>query len=186
MKKVFLALMCVAAIAMTSCSNDPSKSGKDVKDVDVTKLDDKTEKCWALGATVSLNGVDDSMNYTVWATEKEAVASAQELLAELEATAKEVGVTMDITVKYKEWTDASDETSCAKQAQAYDKEYEDASECWELSMSLGTLSETSYIWGHEIQLEMTKVMAEKQLAGVNVSYKTVDAKDEDACEALSK
>jgi hypothetical protein len=70
MKKIFYSIFAVAALALTSCAG---AGGVNPLDLDASKCDDKTEKCWKY--TVSVAGVSEDAY--VWGTEKYVVEVLQ-------------------------------------------------------------------------------------------------------------
>ena len=198
MKKIFLALMCVAALAMVSCDNskDPNKSGTNVKDVDVTKLDATTEKCWAVGTTAKVNDISDAVTNYYWGTEKAIVEEAQDELKEYEEMCKQYGLTLELVVKYSE-ASPKDKAACKQMDDAAEKEYLESGNCWKINVTAGTVfSQDVYMWGHESAVligEMEgKVMIEEMIKQyglsleVKTSHEKADFKDPDSCEAQNK
>lgn len=203
MKKFFLALMCVATLAMVGCSNksnDPVKDGTNVKDADPAKVDNTVSKCWAIGMTGKVNDIEESKVNYYWGTEKAVVLRAQDDLAEYEEMAKKWGLTLEVTIKYSEATPETEE-ACQELDKAAEKEYEESGECWKITISAGTIvSEDVYMWGHESAVLIgeieAKQMAEAYLApyieqyGLKIEVKTshekADYKDPDSCEAQNK
>ena len=66
MKKIFIALVCVLALGMTSCQ-------KNVMDVDASKLDDTKMACWMY--TISSSQVEITVYF--WGTEQDLVSTVQ-------------------------------------------------------------------------------------------------------------
>jgi len=196
MKKFFFALMCIAAVTLVGCkTNDPNKSGTNAENVDPTKVDDKTDKCWAVGITETLNGAKRSYSMAVWGTEKEVVEQCQEWLKTEEEGKKAFGESYTISVKYLEFSDAKDEAACEKQEKVYEEEYEAGSECFEYTLNYTysgqAMKEVGYVWCTEFEMEMAKGVniayaEEYGLKDVTFTWKTVAAENEDACEALNK
>lgn len=71
MKKIFFSIFAVAALALTSCAGGAGAAN--VLDMDASKCDDTTEKCWVY--TVSYAGVDADTH--LWGTEKFLVETIQ-------------------------------------------------------------------------------------------------------------
>lgn len=91
MKKIFFAIFALAALALTSCE----KKGVNVMDVDASKLDGTTAKCWKY--TIK----EFQETSYVWCTEKE--------LVELFQSYNNNGA--KLTVNYEEAT-AADPDAC--------------------------------------------------------------------------
>ena len=72
MKKIFLSFFAVAALALTSCGGGAGAAN--VLDMDASKCDDTTEKCWKY--TASYAGVD--VDAHLWGTEKLVVETIQQ------------------------------------------------------------------------------------------------------------
>lgn len=70
MKKIFFSIFAVAALALTSCAG---AGGANVLDMDPSKCDDTTEKCWKY--TLTYAGV--SADTYLWGTEKVVVEAIQ-------------------------------------------------------------------------------------------------------------
>ena len=70
MKKIFYSIFAVAALALTSCAS----GGANVLDMDPSKCDDTTEKCWKY--TISYAGY--SADAYIWGTEAEVVEYLKE------------------------------------------------------------------------------------------------------------
>jgi hypothetical protein len=73
MKKIFYSIFAVAALALTSCA---AGGGANILDLDASKCDDTTEKCWKYTAKHDATGV--SADTYLWATEKAVVEAAQQ------------------------------------------------------------------------------------------------------------
>lgn len=192
MKKLFAALMCVMAVALVGCKpEDPNKSGTDVKDVDVTKVDDKTEKCWAIGITGTVDDIEASQVSYFWGTEKAVVEEAQEELKAFDEMTQKYGLTLNITVKYME-ADPKSEEACKQQDEATQKEYEESGECWKITMSAGMLSEEYYVWGHDVTIKIAEAQMEAMLknygitSGYEIKHEKVEAENAEACEKNNK
>jgi len=192
MKKVFFALMCVATLVMVGCKNsDPNKSGTNVKDVDINKVDNKTEKCWAIGATGSVDGIEEATINYAWGTEKDIVQEAQDMLAEYDEMASTLGLTLELTVKYQE-AEPNTMEDCAKQDEAAQKEYTESGNCWKVSVKSPMYSEDQYIWGHEATVKIAIAEIQAMLknygitTGVEINYDKTDAADPDSCEKNNK
>ena len=71
MKKIFYSIFAVAALALTSCAG--GAGGVNPLDLDASKCDNETEKCWKY--TVSVAGVSEDAY--VWGTEKYVVEILQ-------------------------------------------------------------------------------------------------------------
>ena len=192
MKKLFAALMCVMAIAMVGCKpNDPVKSGTNVKDVDASKLDNTTEKCWAIGITGTVDDLEDSQVSYYWGTEQGVVEEAQNQLNEYEAMCKQYGLTLNLTIKYLE-ADPNTKEACMKQDEAAKKEYEESGECWKVTVKTARLTQERYVWGHEVTIKMAEAEMEAMLknygitTGYEITHEKVEAENEDACEKMNK
>ena len=71
MKKIFYSIFAVAALALTSCAGGAGAAN--VLDMDASKCDDTTEKCWKY--TLTYAGV--STDAHLWGTEKSVVEAIQ-------------------------------------------------------------------------------------------------------------
>ena len=71
MKKIFFSIFAVAALALTSCAGGAGAAN--VLDMDASKCDDTTEKCWKY--TLTYAGV--SADAYAWGTEKTVVEIIQ-------------------------------------------------------------------------------------------------------------
>ena len=119
MKKLFIALMCMAAVAFTSCSSDPLTSGtkgSELTQEKVEKMDNKTEKCWHVAAKATVNGEKKTGETYVWCTEKEV---ALMVMMEYKYVTAEPNI-KDYEIAYKE-ASAKDEGKCDELAKEAEK-----------------------------------------------------------------
>jgi len=115
MKKLFVALMCMAAIAFTSCSSDPLVSGTKASNLTaekVEKMDDKTDCCWHVAAKGTVKGEKKTGEFYGWGTEKEVAAECLLIYEAWKANKSASGVE-DFEIAYKK-ASAKDEAACAK------------------------------------------------------------------------
>ena len=160
MKKLFYALLVLAGVTMfTACGNEKPN------EIDLSKLDNTTNKCWQLTVKV---GTQSEVSY-VWGTEY-MVGLA------VEATRKKVGD--KATISYKE-ADAKDEDACERLNPDYEEEA-----CWKITYGSAAFSQTVYMWDDEEDVKAFIAVYTAQ--GMTASYEKADAKDEDACEKLNE
>lgn len=93
MKKILFAMLAVAGLALVGCED----KGVNVMDIDASKLDSITEKCWKY--TIK----EFKETSYIWCSEKE--------LVELFQSYNTSGTTHTLTVNYKE-TPAEDKEGC--------------------------------------------------------------------------
>ncbi|MBQ7663955.1 MAG: hypothetical protein IJS43_01885 [Bacteroidaceae bacterium] len=163
-KKLYLALLCVAAITFTSCGNDVVK-GSTVDNIDLETLDNTTEKCWEITAS---KGKISETTYD-WGTERQIVAYLQEAQKIIGSVA---------TYSYKA-NNAKNEEACLAQ----DENYEPRS-CWKVSYEAYGTSFTMYTWDSEEGAKLTVDSYKKM--GWTASYEKASADDEYSCEALNE
>jgi len=192
MKKVFLALMCAAAVVLAGCSNASSPikggtTGSSLTQEQVAKMDNKTEKCWHVAETITVSGYSATYNYYEWGTEMEIAAM---VLAEYQA-AKKSGVG-----KYEnayEESSAKTQQECEKLDDAAQKENseidgDDAdadAECWQVYTTYAGQTVTlAYLWTSEEGVKDYVDAMNKAQGSSIYSYKKADAKDENSCSAL--
>ena len=80
MKKIQLALMCAVVAVLFACK----PNGVSVMDMDATKLDNTTEKCWAYTIVYSDGQTTEAY---LWGTEQEIVLYLQIVIKNAEYTA---------------------------------------------------------------------------------------------------
>ena len=80
MKKIQLALMCAVVAVLFACK----PNGVSVKDMDATKLDNTTAKCWAYTIVYSDGQTTEAY---LWGTEQEIVLKLQTVIKNAEYTA---------------------------------------------------------------------------------------------------
>ena len=122
MKKLFIALMCMAAVAFTSCSSDPLTSGTKGSNLTaekVEKMDNKTEKCWHIAAKGKVNGEKKSGETYVWCTEQEVAYGVMVEYQMWEKHKAESGIE-DFEVAYKE-ASAKSKDKCRELAEEAEK-----------------------------------------------------------------
>ena len=79
MKKIQLALMCAVVAVLFACK----PNGVSVKDIDATKLDNTTPKCWAYTIVYSDGKTTEAY---LWGTEQEIVLYLQIVIKNAEHT----------------------------------------------------------------------------------------------------
>ena len=100
MRKMFIALMCVFALGLTSCQ-------KNVMDVDPSKLDDTKMACWMY----TISSTQGTEEVYVWGTEKHLVETVQ--------TAIKIAQLLDnnVSATYKKTSHSTAETCLEMNAQ---------------------------------------------------------------------
>lgn len=188
MKKVFLALMCVAAIALVGCKGTASNplpggtNGSSLTPDKIAALDNTTEKCWQLGIGASAGSHSEVTYDYMWCTEREAAQWAYECYQ----LAKSVAVGVSAEYAYKE-SSAKTVEECNKLAEEAAKEngedWDDDFECYQIYYVLGgTELSYTYMWSDEQSVE-NMIASLHNSTGMDYKYRTVDADDSDSCIA---
>lgn len=161
MKKIFLALLCTASVAMFTACDEPNVNPS----VDPSTLDSTTFKCWEY--TFEENGKTATLY--AWSTEKQLVLFIEEQVAE----AKKQGAVW--TYSYKQ-SNENDMEACEQRAN-------EGLACWKVTVTEGSQSSVSYVFTTE---ECAELYGSSE-AGKNGSYSVeqADAKDPDACDKLN-
>ena len=184
MKKVFLALMCVAAIALVGCNkattSDPvpgGTKGSTLTPEKIATLDNTTEKCWHVGSGGAYGGQTAIEEGYMWGTERDAAEWAYECYQMSKAFPG------SYEYSYKE-SDAKTEEECDKLDKAVRQDEEADYACWSLSYDMAGATITAYYWNDEEGMD-AMAAAYKSRLGVDCKIAKADAKDEDACIALN-
>ena len=175
-KNFYLALVCLASVAMfTACNengkNNPDKDGTwytSASQIDVTAFDDKDSKCWAID--IWCDGTTIGRQYE-WGSEAAIAAAAKSIL------------TMDYQVfgyqtKKVQWFEAPADDEDACHAQVWE-----GAVCWKETVSAGGQSETNYGWMPEANMKERHDYYESK--GLTHTYTRAAADDEDACNKLN-
>ena len=191
MKKVFLALMCVAAIALVGCKGTASNplpggtNGSSLTPDKIAALDNTTEKCWQLGIGASVMGHSEVSYDYMWCTEREAAQWAYSCYQA--AKGMMVG---KAEYAYKE-SSAKTVEECNKLAEQARQEGQGGDDwgedynCYQVYYSYaGSTIVVSYMWNDEEGIE-SYISAMSNASGIDYKYKEVDADDQEACIALS-
>lgn len=162
-QKLFIALLCMAGVFfLGACNNGINNVNPD--DVDLSKLDNKTEKCWEVTRTVA--NVSETAYF--WGTEYMLVYAMQQEQKLSGGIGK---------WSYKE-SNEKDEASCESKNPDYEPSY-----CWKITLSNGFQTMVNYIWSDEEGAKQYIATYEK--TGWRASYAKADANDEDSCEKLN-
>ena len=191
MKKVFLALMCVAAIALVGCkgtANNPlpgGTNGSSLTPEKIAALDNTTEKCWQLGIGATVLGHSEVSYDYMWCTERQAAEWAYECYQAAKAMA--LG---KAEYAYKE-SSAKTVEECNKLAEEAEKEnlddldddLDDDLECFQIYYNYGGTELTyTYMWSDEQSVE-NMIASLHNSTGIDYKYRTVAADDSDSCLA---
>ena len=189
MKKVFLALMCVAAIALVGCKGTASNplpggtNGSSLTPEKIAKLDNTVEKCWQLGIGATVMGHSEVSYDYMWCTEQEAAQWAYECYQ----AAKHLAVG-SAEYAYKE-SSAKTVEECNKLAQEAEKENggdddDEDFDCWKISYEIAGYTQTMYSWNTEEGVAAI-VESYKSTLGVTCNVEKIKDKDADSCQALN-
>jgi len=190
MKKVFLALMCVAAIALVGCKGTASNplpggtNGSSLTPEKIAALDNTVEKCWQLGIGASAGGHSEVSYDYMWCTEREAAQWAYECYQ-----ASKLMPVGSAEYAYKE-SSAKTVEECNKLAEEAAKENGDDwgdddenAACWEIYAEIaGTTQTYQLIWTSEEGVEEFVAALNKAAGGImTYKYQKIDADTEDEC-----
>ena len=188
MKKVFLALMCVAAIALVGCKGTASNplpggtNGSSLTPEKIAKLNNTDEKCWQLGIGVSAGGHSEVSYDYMWCTEQEAAQWAYECYQ-----ASKLMPVGSAEYAYKE-SSAKTVEECNKLAEEAEKENggdddDENASCWEIYSEIaGTTQTMQLIWTSEEGVkEFVAALNNAAGGAITYKYKKVDADSEDKC-----
>lgn len=188
MKKVFLALLCVAAIALVGCKGTASNplpggtNGSSLTPAKIAALDNTVEKCWQLGIGASAGGHSEVSYDYMWCTEREAAQWAYECYQ-----ASKLMPVGSAEYAYKE-SSAKTVEECNKLAQEAEKENggdddDENASCWEIYSEIaGTTQTMQLIWTSEEGVkEFVAALNNAAGGAITYKYKKIDADTEDEC-----
>ncbi len=145
---------------------EPTINGNTIDNIDMSTLDNTTEKCWEITSSIA----NTSATAFMWGTEYEIVLILKEAQSYVSA---------DMAYSYKENT-AKTEDAC----EAQNPNYEGQKACWEVTMYMGGTTMTTYMWDTESAIAQYITMYTTY--GWNVTYKITDEPNEDSCEARNE
>ena len=147
------------------------------------EIDGTIEKCWTIDEAMTVNGISGNLKETIWDTEAVAAKLLEEVLTSMYQTYAAADVTFNFT--YRECEGVTTVAACDEQGNIFEKEYSDASKCWELvetEMLNGIpSSQTEYHWTQEYNMELHKIHYLQNHPNASCSYKEICLYNEDAC-----
>ena len=151
-------MVLAVALFTASCGEDKPQ------EIDLSKLDNTTAKCWEI--TVKVMGIP--VTTYAWGTEREVVGAVQ-------LSQEYVGKSIKLTWKENS---AKSEEACERQ----NPDYEPHS-CWKLTRYMSTATIVEYEWDSEEGIKA--LVAQYEKIGYRCTYEKADAKDSEACSKLN-